>query len=104
MDTRKAIEQDLLDQLERNGTYGGHYLDLVRVYLALWDIKNELIKDIKERGVAVKYQNGPNQWGHKKNESISELNKTNAQMLKILRELGLKPRDKAGDEPDGEEM
>jgi|SRR5690606_13136258 len=88
--TRSEIKKDLIDQLERKGVYGRHYLDLVNDYMALWDIKNELIKDIKERGVSIKWQNGPKQWGYKKNDSIAELNKTNAQMLKILSELGLK--------------
>ena len=87
---RADIKQDLLDQLERNGVYGSHYTDLINDYMALWDIKNSLIKDIKERGVSTRYQNGENQWGYKKNDSIPELNRTNAQMLKILNELGLK--------------
>lgn len=88
--TKTEIKKDLVEQLERKGVYGRHYLDLINDYMALWEIKNQLIKDIRERGVAIPWQNGPNQRGHKKNDSISELNKTNAQMLKILNELGLK--------------
>jgi len=88
--TKTEIKKDLVEQLERKGVYGRHYLDLINDYMALWEIKNQLIKDIRERGVSIPWQNGPNQRGHKKNDSISELNKTNAQMLKILNELGLK--------------
>jgi len=88
--TKSEIKKDLVEQLERKGVYGRHYLDLINDYMALWEIKNQLIKDIRERGVSIPWQNGPNQRGHKKNDSISELNKTNAQMLKILNELGLK--------------
>lgn len=84
------IKKDLLKQLESNGTYGKHYEDLIDDYMALWNIKNRLIEDIKERGVSIEWNNGK-QYGYKKNDSISELNKTNAQMLKILSELGLKP-------------
>ena len=87
---REQIRQDLIDQLERQGIYGRHYLDLVEDYMALWDTKNALIRDIKERGVTTKYQNGANQWGYKKNDSVSELVKVNAQMLKVLGELGLR--------------
>jgi len=87
---KSDIKKDLVEQLERKGVYGRHYLDLINDYMALWEIKNQLIKDIRERGVSIPWQNGPNQRGHKKNDSISELNKTNAQMLKILNELGLK--------------
>lgn len=36
------------------------------------------------------YQNGQNQWGYKKNDSVNELAKTNAQMLKILTQLNIK--------------
>ena len=102
MVTKADIKKDLIDQLERNGVYGSHYLDLISDYMALWEIKNNLIADIKERGVTTKYQNGKNQWGYKKNDSIVELNRTNAQMLKILNELGLKATDFEADDDDWE--
>ena len=84
------IRNDLMTQLEANKTFGKHYEDLVNDYMSLWNIKNELIQDIKERGVAVQWTNGK-QEGTKKNESIAELNKTSAQMLKLLNEMGIKP-------------
>ena len=101
---RDEIKQDLIDQLERKGVYGNHYLDLINDYMSMWDIKNDLIADIKKRGVTVKYQNGKDQWGYKKNDSISELNKTNAQMLKILNELDLKASDFEVIDDDDDEM
>lgn len=101
---KTEIEEDLLNQLEVLGICGSHYVDLVRDYMALYDIKNELIKDIKKRGVSVVYNNGGGQKGFKKNESISELNKTNAQMLKILNELGLKATAGMSDDNLDEEM
>uniref|UniRef100_UPI0039837FEF P27 family phage terminase small subunit n=1 Tax=Clostridium haemolyticum TaxID=84025 RepID=UPI0039837FEF len=97
----KEIKQDLLQQLQQNETYGKHYEDLINDYMALWDIKNRLILDIKINGVAIEWNNGK-QKGKKKNDSISELNKTNAQMLKILSELGLKPSLKELDDDDDE--
>lgn len=93
------IRQDLKKQLEINGAYGKHYEDLVEDYISLWDIKNRLIADIKERGVSVEWNNGK-QAGMKKNDSIPELNKTSAQMLKILSELGLKAPIAKGDNYD----
>jgi len=87
------IKRDLVNQLETNGVHGAHYIDLISDYMSLWHIKNQLILDIKTRGVSVPYQNGPSQSGSKKNDSISELNKTNAQMLRILNELGLRAGD-----------
>ena len=103
MAKKNEIKKDLVDQLERNGVFQKHYLDLVDDYMSLWDIKNELIKDIKKRGVSVFWCNGGGQEGQKKNDSIAELNKTNAQMLKILNELGLKAERKEPDD-DNEEM
>ncbi|MGG3943380.1 P27 family phage terminase small subunit [Peribacillus psychrosaccharolyticus] len=91
---RKIIGKDLKEQLTDKGAGHAHYLDMVNDYLALWDVKNKLIADIEERGVVVKW----GQMGKKKNDSVGELNKTNAQMLKILSELGLKASErKKGD-------
>lgn len=88
---REQIQNDLLDQLERNGTVGEFYVDLVNDYMAMWDVKNKLIEDIELKGVSVKYQNGEFQWGFKKNDSVGELQRTNNQMLKIIDALGLRP-------------
>ena len=86
----EKIREDLLDQLDRNGTYGEQFKDLVEDYMAFWITKTLLIEDINKRGVSVKYNNGGGQSGYKRNDSIGELNKTNAQMLKLLNELGIK--------------
>lgn len=99
----KEIKEDLLNQLKANEIYGKHYEDLVNDYIALWDIKNRLIADIKEHGVSIEWNNGK-QTGKKKNDSIQELNKTSAQMLKILAELGLKPSPKDGGDDNIDEM
>ena len=108
MARKTEIKNDLINQLERNGVFGRHYLDLINDYMALWDIKNKLIKDIRQRGVSVRWETYNRdgeivQSGYKKNDSIAELNKTNGQMLKILNELGLKASASgAGDDPDEE--
>ena len=84
--------------MRSNGVIHGHFLDLVEDYMAMWDIKNNLIADIEERGVSVLGANG----FMKKNDSINELNKTNTQMLKILNELGLKAVSEEVDDDDTE--
>ena len=89
---RADIKQDLLDQIERKGVVGSHYLDLIEDYMNFYDIKIELVKDIKERGVSVKYQHGKEQFGYKKNDSITELTKVNGQMIRILKELGIEAK------------
>ncbi|UOE96066.1 P27 family phage terminase small subunit [Alkalihalobacillus sp. LMS39] len=100
---RELIKNDLLNQLKNNGTFGSHFKDLVCDYMSMWDIKNMLIDDISRRGVVVKWSNGK-QSGEKKNESINELNKTNAQMLKILAELELRASKFDKDDDDAEDV
>lgn len=87
------IKNDLLQQLSSNRTKGRYYEDLVEDYMSLWITKNLLIQDIDSRGVSISWNNGGGQKGRKKNDSVSELVKVNAQMLKLLNELGLKPTD-----------
>lgn len=96
MKKRDAIKQDLLDQMERNGTLGKYYVDLVDKYMDFWDMENDLIQDIKDRGVIVEYNNGGGQSGKKKNDSIDQRIKVSAQMLKILDSLGIKPTTYSG--------
>lgn len=101
---REEIKEDLLEQLQERNIFESHYVDLVNDYLALWDIKNELIYDIETKGVSVKYQNGANQWGYKKNDSVRELTTVNNQMLKILNDLGLKPTSVVVEDDDNFEL
>jgi hypothetical protein len=96
----KEIKKDLLDQNERNGTIGKYYVDLIEDYMDMWVTKCLLIKDIKERGVSVEYNNGGGQIGIKKNECVDQLMKINAQMLKLLAEVGIKPAQAGGDEDE----
>lgn len=93
----QVIKKDLLEQLELNGTLGAFYTDLIDDYMDFWVTKCMLIEDIHERGATVEYDNGGGQKGKKKNESIEQLIKVNAQMMKILSELGIKPSDAGGD-------
>lgn len=102
--TKTEIKMDLLDQLDRNGTTGKYYRDLVDDYIELYDTKKKLIQDIKERGVTCKYQNSETQWGYKKNDSVDQLLKVNQQMLKLLDALGIKPSQDGDPDDDGLEM
>lgn len=99
----KEIKNDLLEQLDRNGTVGRYYVDLVDDYMDMWVTKSLLVEDIKQRGVRVYYNNGGGQSGYKKNESVDQRMKLNAQMLKLLSELGIKP-SQDGESDEDEEM
>jgi phage terminase small subunit len=90
-DLRKTIKRDLLDQLERNGTCGSYYRDLVEDYMNFWDIKNDLISDIKARGPVVEYVSNTGQRNMKKNESVDSLQKVSKRMTELLDSLGINP-------------
>lgn len=89
--TEKEIRKDLLHQLSlRKLDEQSYYVSLVDDYISLWQVKNDLIADIKDRGVSVHYDNGGGQRGWKKNDSVVELTRLNKQMLSLLSELGLR--------------
>ena len=94
------IRRDLLDQLERNGTCGKYYTDLIEDYMSFWVDKQLLTDDIQARGVVVTYNNGGGQSGKKRNDSIADKIKVNVQMLNILNALGIKPAPADGDDDD----
>lgn len=96
----RTIKNDLLDQLDRNCTVGKYYENLIDDYMDMWITKCLLIEDIQERGIRVFYNNGGGQTGYKKNESVDQLIKLNAQMLKLLSELGIKPAQAGGEGDD----
>jgi len=87
---KSQIKQDLIDQLERQGIYGQHYLDLIHDYMELYDIKNKLIRDGKKNPYT-EWRNSEFSFGRKKNDSIDQAVKVNQQMLKILSFLNIKP-------------
>ena len=97
----KKIQKSLLDELERSGNSKEYYTSLVDDYITMWISKELLKQDIEERGVRVLYDNGGGQKGFKKNDSVEQLVKINAQMLKLLSELNIKPsNDLIGDDED----
>lgn len=96
----EAIKKDLTQQLEANGTVGEYYGDLINDYMDLWVTKCMLVEDVRTRGLYVRYNNGGGQSGTRKNESVDQLLKTNAQMLKLLSELGIKPSQGGGEDDD----
>lgn len=100
----KEIEKDLRDQLEANGTFGKFFDDMISDYMAMYVTKTLLVEDIQKRGTIVPYNNGGGQSGYKKNEAVDMFNKTNAQMLKLLSELGLKANAAIGGGEYGDEL
>lgn len=99
-DLREQIKNDLTEQLERNGTVGQFYQDLILDYMKLWDVKNMLIEDIDERGAVVDYVSNTGQANKKKNDSVTDLIKVNDRMIKLLDAIGITPTQVDGDAND----
>ena len=99
-ETYQEIKKDLIDQLERNGTVGKYYYDLIDDYMSFWVDKCLLVEDIQKRGVVVTYNNGGGQSGKKRNDSIADKIKVNVQMINILNAIGIKPAQSDGDSDD----
>lgn len=86
----RDLKKTLRDDLEARGLIGLQYDDQVDMYMALWVTKQQLLADIRERGVSVEYQNGKTQAGVTDNKSVDKLIRTSAQMLQIWTALGYK--------------
>lgn len=83
------IRQDLMEQLEAKGMISKFYIDLVNDYIKYYELKESLQKDIKKRGLRYEVVSGNGFSSEKPNESVQNLMKVTATMLKILQDLDL---------------
>lgn len=77
-------------QLELRGMNAEFYKDMIDDYVYYWSLKKKLISDIKSKGLRYKTINGNGVVVEKTNDSVVNLQKTTATMLKILADLRLK--------------
>lgn len=110
--SRKKVKDSILAALVAKGMDSPYFLDLVEDYMDLWDIKTKLRRDLQQRGPVVEWQNGANQKGLRKNDSVVEYPKISKRMTDILRQLEIdcrieidEPPQKEGevDDQDGDE-
>ena len=66
------------------------YMDMIDDYVYYWSLKKKLITDIRAKGLRYETINGNGVTVEKANESVVNLQKTTATMLKILADLKLK--------------
>ena len=99
---RQRIEESLLEQLEMKGADMDHFVDLVEDYMSLWDVKNDLLEDIKKRGVMYKDFSSVGIEMMKNNPSVRELVGINRQMLSILKDLDINTKTVARFNDDDE--
>ena len=86
---KSHIRKSLTEQLNEMGAKVAHFEDLINDYLALYDVKNQLIKDIKVRGVTYTDYSAAGVAMQKNNPSTKDLVSVNRQMLAILKDLGV---------------
>ena len=89
----------LYKQLEKRKAITPIYKDLIEDYMTYWSVKEKLKKDIKERGVYIKYNNGGGQTGETDNPSIDKLLKTSSKLKEILLQLEI-DLDAVGEDDD----
>lgn len=99
--SKTQVKNSLIEQLTQIGANIPFFEDLVEDYMCLWDVKNGLQTDIKERGVTYIDVSSVGVEMMKNNPSTKELTMVNRQMLSILEKLGLST-DKCKIEDDDE--
>ena len=83
------IREDLLAQLRSQEKNGKYYDDLISDYIYYLELKKELKKDIRDKGIRYQTTNAAGKEIEKSNESIVNITKVTTLMLKILSELKL---------------
>lgn len=89
--SKKEIKRSIIEQLEKKGANIAIFTDLINDYMSLWDIKNDLQKDIKDRGITYEDYNSHGVKVTKDNPSVKNLININRQMLAIVEKLKLDP-------------
>ncbi len=97
----KQVRNSIINRLERSGNNTEYYLNLVEDYMNMYVTKEMCSADIAERGLNITSIGSTGQLITKKNDSIDCLLRTNQQMIKLLRTLGISPET---DYCDDEEM
>lgn len=91
-----AIRNDLMEQLQQQNKTGKHYVDLVNHAVYLFKLKDDLQKDIEVNGIRISQMTGNGYERITDNASIRNLNNVSAQLMRVLKGLGL-------DEPEVDE-
>lgn len=98
---KQRLEKSLKNQLKLKGAQEYHFEKLVDDYIALYEIKEKLKKDIEEHGVRVEVPTAKGVLQEKMNPAVTEITKVSTQMIKILDKLGISPdANISGDDDD----
>ena len=100
----ETIREDLKTQLLNQNKIGKQFDDMVEDYIFLVKLKEKLQYDIALKGIRYAGMTGNGYITSKPNESVVNLLKVNAQMLKILQDLELKAPEDGPKEGEGDDL
>ncbi len=89
---RKEIEKNLLEQLVMRDADLELYRDMVQDYMTLWDLKEQLKQDVRDKGLRCEYATSTGSV-ERDNPSAKQLPVVNREMRAIIRDLGLTIED-----------
>ena len=95
----KQLRASLIADLEARGLNTVYYIDKVDEYMDFWERRQQLRKDIAQRGVTVLNDKG----NECENRSVSLEIQTSRQMLAIFQSLGFKDAACNAKAPSGED-
>ncbi len=95
---REELRRELVRIVGARWPGSATHIDLVDDYLALWDDKCTLRKDIRRRGRKVTKLDSRGQKQLVNNDSIDQIIKINAQMLSLLKAMDLDPAYMQGED------
>lgn len=96
------IKESLMEQLWKKGAKIEVFEDLIYDYMSLYEVKQSLKKDIKDRGVSYATKSANGYDIEKQNQSVKDLVMVSKQMLLILEKLGLTTDEVIQDNDDEE--
>ena len=86
---RENIKKSLKEQLERRSGLTAYNSNLIDDYMEYYDLKEKMLRDIKNRGLVITQMTGNGFEKQTVNENVSEVQKITRLMLKILTDLEL---------------
>lgn len=98
----KRVRDEMLNQLDVKKQRNAIFEDVVDDYIIMMRTRSKLQEDVDKNGTVIEYQNGANQKGFKKNDSLEQLNKIRDRMIKTLAYLGISPKDIIVEDDDDE--
>lgn len=86
---RENIKKSLKEQLERRSGLTAYNSNLIDDYMEYYDLKEKMLRDIKNRGLVITQMTGNGFEKQIVNENVAEVQKITRLMLKILTDLEL---------------